>query len=113
MYASPAIAPSCTNGVPSRPCAHSQPQAPMIAVITDEARERRGGQVDARPALVAAIAADHPDRLAAPAEEEQRGDDDEEADRRQPGLPIAADPLSSAQAEAQDDGEERAGTSAS
>src|SRR4029077_18227285 len=33
-YATPAMAPSCTNGVPSRPCAHSQPQAMMIELIT-------------------------------------------------------------------------------
>jgi hypothetical protein len=33
MYATPVIAPSCTYGEPSRPCAHSHKHMPMIAVI--------------------------------------------------------------------------------
>jgi hypothetical protein len=63
----------------------------MIAVITTRERCRR--QVDARPALVAPVAAQHADGLAAASEREHRRDCDEERKRREPGSQIAALPL--------------------
>ena len=73
---------------PSRPWAHSQKHIPITSAIRTMP-ERRRGQVEALPVLVAAVAAQPADRLAAAADREQaeRRDDRE---RDQPLLQVAA-----------------------
>jgi len=54
--------------------------------------ERGRGEVDLPEALVAPVAAETPDRLAATAEEDDRGEDRHHRERLQPEREVAADP---------------------